>query len=825
MQIIVMLVFLAVWLLILWLGSIALEATGLERNKARFQALSALTGTGFTTSEAEAIVNHPRRRKIATWLIFIGNTGALGLIIGLIIFVRVGVREPSIAQIVVIIAAVVFLGPLFISTEELRNQLFAQVEATTGYRLRVSGPIDLTLFPSLDLVAEDVGVAQPASGSDAEFATAKTLKFGLMLRGLLDGKMRVTEVTLVDPVIAVPKSSAAPAEGQQAPRTAGGGGASPGLAEKLKNLTLDKLVIKNGTVILPASGGEPGKRIEKLDLEASLLAFDAPLSFETSAVFDGKPMQAAGSIGTFGPFLDGAPAPVRVTANLPGMLDAPASLSGTASYKNDVLTLSQFSAKSGDKTLQGTAVYKDDTATLSQFTATMGGDTFAGNAVYKDNTVVINPLRANVRGTVLAGQVQANLANKVPYVVAALGAKTIDINAITGAAKSKRSGGGGGGGGGGSSGGSKNTKASGGWSNDKIDFSPLNRINGKFNISAEQLIYDQITIAPVTVQAALNGGKLNATFSKFKLYDGTGNAAIAVDASGKTPAQRVKLSLDKFDAYPFLRDAAGFERLQGRGTVSLDLSGYGASQRDIVSALNGNANLEFNNGAIRGVNIAKMIRNLGTGIVEGWQGGEAEKTDFASLGASFKVAKGQATTKDLHLVGPLVRMTGGGTVDIPGQRLNLRVDPQLVASLEGQGGKKDLAGLGVPVMIVGPWNKPKFYPDIKGILENPTQAYERYKEFTKGVKNLPGGAGALSNVIKDGKVDKDALIGGIGGLLGGTQAAPSPGTDAAATPDAEPAGKNSKKNKSAKNKNNKQSQKLDAEDVGKQILENFLSGQ
>lgn len=730
--------------------------------------------------------------------------------------------------IVVLIAAVVFIGPMFISTEELRNQLFAQVEANTGYRLRVSGPVDITFFPSLDLVAEDVGVAQPATGSDAEFATAQKLKFGLMLRGLLDGKMRVTEVTLVDPVIAVPQKTAAAsgdATSDAAQGAPAGGGASgtAGIAEKLRNLTLDKLVIENGTVILPASGGEAGKRIEKLNLDASLPGYDAPLSFETSGVFDGKAMEANGSIGAFGQFLEGVPAPVRITASAPGMLEAPVSVSGTASYKNDAVTLTQFSAKSGDKTLSGTAVYKDDTATLSQFTATMGRDTFAGNAVYKDNIVTINPLRANVRGTVLAGQVSANLANQVPYVVAALAAKTLDVNAMTGTAKSKPSTGGGGGGGGGK-------KATAGWSNDKIDFSPLKAVNGKFNISAEQLIYDQIVVAPVTLQAALNGGKLNATLSKFKLYDGTGDIAIAVDASGKTPAQRVKLSLAKFDAYPFLRDAAGFERLQGRGTVSMDLSGYGASQRAIVSALSGNANLEFANGAIRGVNIAKMIRSLGTGVVEGWQGNEAEKTDFASLGATFKVAKGQATTKDLHLVGPLVRMNGAGTVDLPGQTLKFRVDPQLVASLEGQGGKKDMAGLGVPVMITGPWSHPKFYPDIKGILENPAEAYQRYKEFSKGVKNLPGldgtGAGALSNVIKDGKVDKDALIGGIGGLLGGTQAAPTPETDAAATPEAQPKVDKSNKKKSAKKKKNKQqTQKLDAEDAAKQLLDNFLTGQ
>ena len=73
MQVIVFLVFLGVWLLILWVGSIALEATGMQRAKARFQALSALTCTGFTTTEAESIVEHPKRRKIAAYLIFIGN--------------------------------------------------------------------------------------------------------------------------------------------------------------------------------------------------------------------------------------------------------------------------------------------------------------------------------------------------------------------------------------------------------------------------------------------------------------------------------------------------------------------------------------------------------------------------------------------------------------------------------------------------------------------------------------------------------------------------------------------------------------------------------
>ncbi|MDX2317471.1 MAG: AsmA family protein [Hyphomicrobiaceae bacterium] len=723
--------------------------------------------------------------------------------------------------IIVIVAAIVFIGPLFVSAEDVRNQILAQVESTTGYRLRISGPVDITLFPSLNFVAEDVGVAQPAVSGESEFATAKTLKFGLMLRGLLDGKMRVTEVTLIEPVIALPKSPAKPQSGgaqgapDAAPASGGGGG---GIGETLKNLTLDEVIIKNGTVILPPSGNAPGKRIEKLDLEAALPAFDKPLSFDVSAVFDGKAIKANGSVGNFGQFLEGAPAPVSLAVEAPGTLDAKATLVATATYKDDTLTLTQFSAKSGDKTLAGLAVYKDDTVTLSQVTATAGRDTFAGNAVYKNNVVTLSHMRANVRGNVLAGSATINLANKVPHVVAELAAKTLDVNALMGSpkskSKSKSSGGGGGAGGGGGSG---RGQTSAGWSNAKIDFSPLRLINGELSLSAEQLIYDQMKINPVTVQAVLNGGKLNATLSKFQLYAGGGDITIAVDASSKVPAQRIKLSLANFNAYNLLKDASGFQRIEGRGSVALDLNARGASQRAIVGALNGNANFEFANGAIRGMNIAQMMRNLGSGVVNGWQGGATEKTDFASLGASFTVVKGRATTKDLHLAGPLVRLTGTGEVNLPAKSLKFRIDPQLVASLKGQGGEKDIAGLGVPIMIVGPWAKPKIYPDIKGILQDPAAAYERFKQFGDEVKTLPGlekidKNGVLSNVIKDGKVDEDALIEGLGGLFNKNQPAAVQPNAAPTAPDAAAAPK-------------KKSSRKGIEDAAKQLLNDFLQGQ
>jgi len=66
---------LSISLVVTRLAAMALTLTGMSRESARFQARSALTGVGFTTSESEIIVNHPVRRQIIMVLMLIGNIG------------------------------------------------------------------------------------------------------------------------------------------------------------------------------------------------------------------------------------------------------------------------------------------------------------------------------------------------------------------------------------------------------------------------------------------------------------------------------------------------------------------------------------------------------------------------------------------------------------------------------------------------------------------------------------------------------------------------------------------------------------------------------
>ncbi len=67
--------------LIVKAATIALMMTGMDGRKAQFQALSAFSGTGFTTKEAESVVNHEVRRKIMTWLMILGNAGVVTVIV------------------------------------------------------------------------------------------------------------------------------------------------------------------------------------------------------------------------------------------------------------------------------------------------------------------------------------------------------------------------------------------------------------------------------------------------------------------------------------------------------------------------------------------------------------------------------------------------------------------------------------------------------------------------------------------------------------------------------------------------------------------------
>src|SRR3546814_15211776 len=88
---------------------------------------------------------------------------------------------------------------------------------------------------------------------------------------------------------------------------------------------------------------------------------------------------------------------------------------------------------------------------------------------------------------------------------------------------------------------------------------------------------------------------------------------------------------------------------------SSDLAG--ASQRELVGNLAGNGAVVFRDGAIKGINIAALVRNISTAALD-QSFDEAATTDFAELSGTFTIDKGIVTNDDLSLVRSEERRVG-----------------------------------------------------------------------------------------------------------------------------------------------------------------------
>ncbi len=133
--------------------------------------------------------------------------------------------------------------------------------------------------------------------------------------------------------------------------------------------------------------------------------------------------------------------------------------------------------------------------------------------------------------------------------------------------------------------------------------------------------------------------------------------------------------------------------------------------------------------------------------------------------------------KDLKMLAPLLRLGGGGTVDLPRQTVDYTVDATLVASLKGQGGNDDLAGIPVPIRITGPWSAPRYDVQWDRMLQNLAKDPEKLKNLPGSLKDLAAGSGIKLPIPGLGTGDGTGSgAGGIGGLLQGLtgqRAAPS----------------------------------------------------
>ncbi|WML41624.1 TrkA C-terminal domain-containing protein [Neobacillus sp. OS1-2] len=123
-----MLLFLLIYSVIVWavieIFVILFRLTGLKVEVSRFQVISMMTGTGFTTAESELILGHPIRRRLGSFLILFGALSLAVIISSISQFLSSGLRTKEI--LLAAAATVAVFGLLKLdSVQRLLARVFA----------------------------------------------------------------------------------------------------------------------------------------------------------------------------------------------------------------------------------------------------------------------------------------------------------------------------------------------------------------------------------------------------------------------------------------------------------------------------------------------------------------------------------------------------------------------------------------------------------------------------------------------------------------------------------------------------------------------------
>ncbi|MGF1628804.1 MAG: AsmA family protein [Kiloniellaceae bacterium] len=654
--------------------------------------------------------------------------------------------------VVVLIIAAVIVVPLLIPLESYKGEIQARAKDATGRDLRIDGDISLSLIPVIAISVEDVGFANAPGASTPEMATIDRLDVALQLLPLLSGEVAIDRFILEKPVINLevdaegkPNWQLDTADGAAAPSGDAGGSSGDG-ASPVSEIRLGEVRLVDGTLnYLDRQNGQ-AVTVSEVNMELSLPSLSSPFEAAGSAVWNGEKIALEINAENPNALMSGE------TTNLAMKVDsAPVTFAFDGAARNAQELGLQGALELDVPSIRSLAAWTGNPLDFSG--DGLGPFNIAGQLEMMGAKVALTQARLKLDEIDGEGLFSVDATGAKPMIRAELTVDQLNVNPYLPPEQESADAGQAAGGSGGAGG-----EASGDWSDDPIDVSGLGALNADLTFAAGGIQFRDVKIGQSSLTVVLQDSKLTADLSEMQLYDGSGKGNIVVDGSSGKPAITADFDLANFQAGPFLNDLAKFDRILGTTESKLSVTTTGASQRELVSNLDGNGAVVFRDGAIKGINLAAMVRNISTAAIE-QSFDDAQATDFAELSGSFTIDKGIVSNDDLSLVAPLVRMTGQGKVPLPPRTVDYQVSPKLVGSIEGQGGASDASGITVPIKVSGPWHDISYKPDLESLLK------DQLKDPSAVIEQLQDGDGAkglLEGLTPGGSSDTD---GGSSGPL------------------------------------------------------------
>ncbi len=189
-------IFTIVFVAIIEVFTILFQLTGISKSKARFQVISILTGTGFTTKESELITSSNIRRNIAQAIMIFGFTTTATVVTLLFSFVK-NYSKFSLSDLVFLIVSFVIIY-FFFTFSPIRKAIDKMIEDIATRALFGNNTNVIVIKDSYDndmVIAEVVIKIMPNMLKDKRLWETPMTRLGVMVLVLERVGTVITSVT------------------------------------------------------------------------------------------------------------------------------------------------------------------------------------------------------------------------------------------------------------------------------------------------------------------------------------------------------------------------------------------------------------------------------------------------------------------------------------------------------------------------------------------------------------------------------------------------------------------------------------------------------
>jgi AsmA protein len=603
-----------------------------------------------------------------------------------------------------LVIAVLLIAPAFIDIRDYKPQLEKKVADATGRPFSVGDDLSLSLFPWAGISFSDLQLGNRPGFSEKELVTVKSFEVRVKLLPLISKDIQVKRFILNEPNITLVKNKngqvnwAQPDDAKEKSAAEKTGKASKSKEAEaglpIKDLTVGEFSIKNGSIIWIDHTANTRKELTAVNLKLKDVSLERPVTLSFSALLDNQPLSIDGTVGPVGKDFKQATIPLALDINvfkqlalqLKGMVKNPGSKPGV----DMAVEIKAFSPRKLMAALgQGFPVATSDPDVLDRMAlkANLKGD---------QKKLMVSDGVLNLDESTLKFSLNASDFSR-PNLAFDFNLDRIDADRYLPPKSEQR------------------PAAEKPTQKQAVDYKPLRKLILAGRIEIGQLVVNKAKIEDLHLQIKAKNGIFNLDPLKLKMYQGNVSGVGNFNVQTNTPKSSLDLNVENIQAGPLLRDVLEKDILEGATNARINLAMSGDEAPMIKKTLNGNGQVRFTDGAIIGIDLAGMVRNVKTAFGLEQKPAQRPRTDFAELNAPFSIKQGNVHTPQTSLKSPLIRVIAAGDANLVKETLDFRVEPKVVGTIKGQGDTEQRSGLMVPVLVTGTFSKPQFAPDLAGM--------------------------------------------------------------------------------------------------------------